>query len=375
MRRAHRGLAADFVRRMVVGFALCILVVPANGQGELTEEKLLAWFEAERAKAVEPAPLGHLRIDYEAREHATINAATLVRWKREAEPHPEHPHRSRIPIEERRLRYGPDKRAGSIWLLRDDAWRISSEPVEPRPGVAIYGDRGQHGDQHWRLYEDSVVLETSESQSAKGIVSGMKTFVSMFLYGGLNKGATGRIENIDIRGDRWTIEAASERGWGWTYEGNWDSEVDRGFVRRLEERPSSGLSTRVWDFKEYRHESHLGTWIATAVDKTVSSKEQRALTEYVVVAIEPVPSDEMRAVLRVPAVGREDAIRGTVRGQEQDVAAGEIRQFNSDGRIVSREPILPVRTKATGSLQFLGVLAAITIVGILIWLRIRNNKT
>lgn len=352
-----------------------MIVTPAYGQSdELTKEKLLEWFEAERAKAVEPAPFGYVRIDYEVRWHATINAATLARWKREAEPHPEHPHRSRIPIEERRLRDGPDVMKNSMWRLRDDAWRVSSHPAVPTPGLATFADNGQQGEQLWRLFDDSVVIEAPDSSLAKGAVSGMKSSVGMFLHGGLNKGTTGEIEKVDIRGDRWIIEAASERGWGWTYEGDWDAEADRGFVRRLEERPSSGLSTWVWEFKEYRNDPLLDAWVATTVDNIVSSKEQRALTEYEVVAIEPVPSDEMRAVLRVPAVGREDAIRGAVRGQEQDVAAGEIRRFNDDGRIVSREPIVPVKTKATGKFQVLGLVAAIAIVGILVWLRIRSSR-
>lgn len=147
--------------------ATCVLVGwPAGvlGQGgELTREKLLAWFEAERAKAIDPPPLGNVRLDYEVREHATINAATMAQWKIDVEPYPEHPLRRRIVTEERRIKQGPDVTLGSIWRLRSDAWRHNKHPSVPTPGLALYGDYGQQGGQHWRLFEDSIVLDTPGS--------------------------------------------------------------------------------------------------------------------------------------------------------------------------------------------------------------------
>lgn len=358
----------------------CVLVgVPAGalGQaGEPTKENLRAWFEAERAKAIEVAPLGDVRLDYEVREHATIDAATLAQWKREVEPHPEHPLRRRIMFEERRLQNGPDITYGSIWRPRDDGWRHSKHPSVPAEGLAAFGDYGRQGDRNWRLLEDSVVLDTPRSPVVESASASLEHLIGLFLYGGLRNGSTGEIVDVTIRGDRWTIEVANERGAEWTYEGSWNAEHDRGFVRRLELRASSKVPPRIWEFKDYKIDPVLDGWIATRVDQIFSDGERQALTEHLVIAVEPVSAEVMRAVLRVPAPGKEDAIRGVVAAnQEQDVPSGQVRFFDERGREIHSQPIVPPKTKATGLFQTLGIVAAVSIVGILIYIRVRGMRS
>lgn len=357
--------------------ATCVLVGwPAGvlGQGgELTREKLLAWFEAERAKAIDPPPLGNVRLDYEVREHATINAATMAQWKIDVEPYPEHPLRRRIVTEERRIKQGPDVTLGSIWRLRSDAWRHNKHPSVPTPGLALYGDYGQQGGQHWRLFEDSIVLDTPGSPVVQSSGASLEHLIGLFLYGGLQQGRSGQIGEVKFTSDHWTVEAANERGAAWTYEGRWDATHDRGFVRRIELRPAVGQPPRIWEFQDYQFDPVLEHWIAKRVDQIFSDGKHRALTEHVVTAVEPVPADVMRAVLRVPATGREDAVRGMVAAkQEQDVPSGRVRYFDERGHETHSQPITQPTTKATGRFQALGIIAAVAIVGILIYLRVRG---
>ena len=361
---------------VVAGWPALSLGQGGGQAGELTKEKLLAWFEAERAKAVDVAPFGYVRLDYEVREHATIDASTLAQWKADVEPYPEHPQRHRIITEERRLQNGPDITKGSIWRLRSDAWRQSKHPSVPTERLSTFGDYGRQGDQNWRLFEDNVVLDTPGSPVVQSIEASLNHLVSLFLYGGLNNGSSGTVGEVTIRGDRWTIGAAHERGVEWTYEGHWNTEHDRGFVRRLEMRAGGDRPPRIWEFKEYKIDPVLEGWIATQVDQIFSDGKQSALTEHVVTAIEPVPAEVMRAVLRVPTAGREDAIRGVVAAkQEQDVPGDEIRFFDERGRETHSQPITPPKAKATGLLRTVGIAAAMAIVGILIYLRVRGTRS
>ncbi|MCW5757777.1 MAG: hypothetical protein KIT54_11125 [Phycisphaeraceae bacterium] len=357
--------------------ATCVLVGwPAGvlGQGgELTREKLLAWFEAERAKAIDPPPLGNVRLDYEVREHAYATPALLAQWKREVEGRPEHPKRQLIPVVERRLRDGPDVAIGSIWRPGADAWRQNLEPSRPTPGVVAFGDIGQRGDQHWRLFEDTVVLEKPGSPSVIGEIAGLKNVMALFLHGGLHRGRSGKINSLEITGTSWTIEAANDNGWSWTYEGWWDSELERGFVRRVEERPAArDSSARVWDFGPYEVDPVLSRWVATRVDYRTGEGPEQSRMEHVLVGVHEVDKSHMAALLRVPAVGKNDAIRGVIAsGFEQDVGQGVVRRIDEAGRVAETNRIAPP-PPSSPVLRIVGIVAAVAIVVVLIWMRVRR---
>lgn len=354
--------------------ATCIIVAPAFSQGdELTKEKLLAWFEAERQLAADPAPLGNVRLDYEVHEYAPATPALLAQWKREAEGHPEHPKLRLIPVVERRLRDGPDVSLGSIWRPSDDAWRQNIEPSRPTPGVVVFGDRGQRGGQHWRLFEDTVVLEQPGSASVRSELAGLDHLLALFLYGGMHLAKTGSLGQVRVDGDTWTIEAASDNRWSWTYEGWWDSDLDRGFVSRIEERPAAkDWPTRVWALGPYEVDPVLARWVATRLDHRTGDGPDQSRMEYVLAGVHEIDKDRMAALLRVPAIGKEDAIRGVIAaGMEQDVGQGVVRRIDEAGRVTATDRIDPA-PPSSPVLRIVGVAAAVGIVIVLIWMRLRR---
>lgn len=358
---------------VLVGWPAGVLGQGGGQAGELTKEKLLAWFEAERAKAVEPPSMGNVRLDYEVHEYAFATPALLAQWKREVEGHPEHPKLQLIPVVERRLREGPDVSLGSIWRPSEDMWRQNLEPSTPTPGLVSFGDIGQRGDQHWRLFEDTVVHENSGSSSVRSELSGLQNLLALFLHGGLHRGRTGEISGLEVTGDLWTVAAANDNGWSWTYEGWWDSVLDRGFVRRVEERTAARDATAsVWDFGPYEVNPVLSRWVATRVDYRTGDGPEQSRMEYVLAGVQEVDKSHMAALLRVPAIGKEDAIRGVIAsGFEQDVGEGVVRQIDESGRVTATNRIDPPPASSP-VLRIVGIVSAVAIVGVLIWMRVRR---
>ncbi len=344
-----------------------------EGAEPLTRERLLAWFEAERQLAAHPPPLGNVRLDYEVYEHAFATPAVLAQWKQEVQGHPEHPKLQLIPVVERRLRDGPDVSHGSIWRPREDAWRQNVEPSKPTPGVVTFGDRGQRGSQHWRLFEDTVVLEQPGSSSVQSELASLHHLLGLFLHGGLHRGQTGEINSVSIDSDHWTIEGANDRGWSWSYEGTWNADLDRGFVHGVEERPAAkDWGARVWALGPYEVDPVLARWVATRVEYRAGRGAEQSRTDYRLGGAYPVETDRMAAVLLVPAIGKEDAVRGLIAaGMEQDVGEGVIRRIDVAGRVTATDRI-DRPPPSSPVLRNVGIVAAVAIVGVLIWMRVRR---
>jgi len=356
-----------------MGVAICMIFAPAYGRGdEPTKEQLLAWFEAERQLAADPPPLGNVRLGYEMRQHASATPALLAEWKREVEGHPEHPRRRLIEVAERRLRDGPDISYGSIWRPSKERWRQNAEPSRPTPGVVTFGDRGQQGDRFWRLFEDAVVLDEAGSDGNRGEIAGLYNLLALFSHGGLYRGRSASVEAIEIVQDRWSIDASMENGWSWTHEGRWDGYLDLGIVNRVTEKPADDRPNRVWTFKEHVFDDNLSRWVCTHVDYRVGEGADQSRAEYLLTDVKEVEDRRLAAVLRVPAIGKEDAIRGVIAaGMEQDVGVGVVRRIDEAGRVTSTDRIAPP-PPSSPMLRIVGLVAAVGIVGVLTWMRVRR---
>lgn len=346
---------------------------PQDDAAPPTRERLLAWFEAERKLAADPAPLGNVRLDYEIHAHAYATHALLAKWKREVEGHPEHPRRADIPVVERRLRDGPDVSFGSIWRPSEDAWRQNIEPSRPTPGLVTYGDKGQQGSQHWRLFEGTVVLDKPGSPAVQGELAGLDHLLALFLHGAMHLAKGQDVGAVRIDGSAWAIETAGDNGWSSSFEGSWDAALDRGFVRRAEVRPAAkDWPVRVLELDHYEANPVLDQWVATSVDYRTGVGPEQSRLEYTLAGVHEVDRRRMAALLRIPAIGREDAIRGVIAaGTEQDVGQGVVRRIDDEGRVTATDRIDPA-PPSSPVLRIVGVVAAVGIVAVLIWMRVRR---
>jgi len=195
----------------------------------------------------------------------------------------------------------------------------------------------------------------------------------MFLHGGLYAGATSELTVASIDGDAWSIKAVSANGWSRIIHGSWDPDLGRGFVRRIEERPADeGWPVHVWTFEDYAVDPVLARWVATRVDHQTGDGPEQARMEYVFAGVQAVESGRMAEILRVPSIGREDAIRGLIAsGTEQDVREGVTRKIDESGRVTATDRVTrPASTSPV--LRIIGIVAAVGIVGVLIWIRVRR---
>ncbi|NRA58237.1 MAG: hypothetical protein HRU13_09025 [Phycisphaerales bacterium] len=365
------------VSRRVLGCCLFVVGVllaapPLHAAQDLTEAQLLEWFEAERQRAVDPEPLGNVRLDYEVHGHAYATAALLAQWKREVQGRPEHPRRRDIPIVERRLRDGPDLSFGSIWWPTADAWRQNIEPSRPTPGVVDYGDKGQQGYEHWRLLEGTVVREEPGSPSVRTEIRSRDHLIGLFFHGGMHLAGSQRVSDVRVSEDGWVIETEGESGWSSRFEGSWDAERSRGFIHRTEEYPPDDLPSLTFEFGPYELQPELARWCSTRIDYRRGRAPEQKRLEYVLAGVHRVDGERMAAVLRVPAIGREDAVRGLIAaGFEQDVGEGVVRTIDERGRVIATDRIAPA-PPTSPALRIVGIVAAAAIVGVLVWMRVRG---
>jgi len=376
MRRAHRGIAAVLMRQLVVGIAICMAPTQIYAQGdELTKEKLLAWFDAERAKAVAPPSMNGIRLSFVEVMPQATSQATLDKWRREVAGKPEHPMRPNIQLEERRMRHGPDRHEITIWYDGSQRWRLSQSRFYAGLDES-YLDVARRNEERWSMLPSSLSIDETRGQShLDRHYPQMHAYLSKVLYGSTHHGRTEDPEQrqVFLRGDAWEIRSRNANGWSWRFAGAWDPDLNRPLVTEMRERrPKDDVD---WLIVQY------ASWNTTDAGQIVPEKIEtrvRLASDYMIrshiadVEFEHVGTSAVDGVLDTPRPGTSGPIRGEVVVVGfSDAVRGDYAEYDGEKEVSRiRDPALSIKSP---SRAWIAYATAAAIVVILVAVRVRRS--
>lgn len=283
-----------------------------------TAAEIEAWMKKLWADTQDFNPPEPVEIRWTFAAPAVVSAETLTQWKREVEGKPEHPRRSEIPVQERRLHDGPDK--GAVTLLYADSalWRqIENHPYNLS---TLYSDAAFDGHVCWHLNSQSLSLWDGRDKDASQAAERRKLAllpVQLFLSQALSLTSVGRdsaVLDIAVKVGGWTARTRSASGGRSVVTGSWDSGQHVGIVSQVQIWPpksEKSSMTVVMSGHRYDHELNRlipgrilrsGATMAETIDYLGSKKVSRSVVAAAAAPPDPLGSDSVHGPLKLKRV-------------------------------------------------------------------------
>jgi len=329
------------------------------------------------------APPEDIYLEYETTSGvSTIRSAesVLERWSGDVERFPDHPMAGRVDAAWHVIEHGPPSLTERIWFGGEVGWRVSRDLD---PGVnpmtvpeAPFLDRSlPPGGRGWKLVGESLDTDYA-GQTPSAFRREGPSAASMvwrhFASGGLFVGKLDmRATEVRVRGETWEARLSLPDG----------SRV-RELTGRVLENGVVLPTTRVETvgqyagqratYRDWRRIDFLDRWIAGTYAQWNADGD--LIHRFELVEIRPLERGELERVTRVPEPGRPDAVRG-IRFAAGDADNGDASTAPPDDEAAAARR--SSRDGADGNgrrwFTFAGVVAALGIVGTLIWLRRRSS--
>lgn len=273
-----------------------------------------AWLERELAEAAGPIETVGYQVCLEKIYRPSRSADQLREIAARIEGRPDHPDRSLLEIETRRLTNGGDRFLICCATRDDERFRYSTT----QKWDGAYSDIGFDGRAAWSLTGAQLNIVdpdrapmTKDFASARGVVD---VYVSWFFHGGLRFLPAGSVEIVELNESSPDAYRArltnADQDWDAEVQFRWDGSLGRGFVESVEyvrsgdpDLVGSGYRVEGWSYSEA-----LERWVADAVhvrqfgdDFEFRLQDVRALSE-----------DAFDAIVGVPDALGADPVRGKV---------------------------------------------------------------
>ncbi|MEL6329118.1 MAG: hypothetical protein AAFR38_05615 [Planctomycetota bacterium] len=354
---------------LAIMVAFCVRVCPESIAQEIGASDVRSWIEQEIATAKAEITLGDVVFRYRLRLLPTLDDASLESLRSRVEGRPDHPERQTLAREED----ARDPEGGSvIELVYPEEGRFRLSSTRPDGG---YTDIARSREGIAWLLSAGVVTLTDPRIEAQRFDYGSQELDAIrrlddAIYGGLrpSEGAAVRIGEISYEPsiDRWLAEISFDDD-TLLYRLRWDAELGRAFVESWS--APDDPSTPVFDesvtstFEDWRFEPSLDRHVSRRVTLRFGAGYGDSMS---ILEIERLSSGDLNARLRVPEMGGDDVIRGTISpAQFNDYRPGRLfeARYDAEGGELERRLVTPqgeVR-EARSSLRALGIGAAVIV--------------
>jgi hypothetical protein len=169
------------------------------------------WKQAEAADFPE-----QVRLRYTRSEPATMSQAQVAALRERVEEKPDHPDRTRLAMQERRIAHGDDTFGFSVWYWNNANWRFNQDTSDPN---LPFWDQTATPQAVWSNTPSQLaVLDGREEMpSGRNYRESSRLFrdhLRLIMYGGMAEGLAGALApgEMIVDGPEWHARAASRDG-------------------------------------------------------------------------------------------------------------------------------------------------------------------
>jgi len=298
-------------------FAAMLIALFAFAVGAAASDELgsMAWFKAEweKAQRFELPPKVVVRYDFIT--YPSMTASEVDALAASIEEFPDHPSHFLVKRQRRLLSQGTDTETITIWFWDEENWRCN---IDGQQELAPFVDFGRRGGNLWSYTPPQLTLTTMESMPhdrdyAAVLSIRMENLVRLLTCGF----ATGIGDDVVPKSSALKdglLSAVAESSAGGKvveWRGHMDGDIlifDQWTVLKNDQYPKSVGLTAIFDnWKEFDQLSqHIPThsrWVG---------RGGHLLYETVLHDLHKLSKAEFNRVVRVPAPGREDVVRGEI---------------------------------------------------------------
>lgn len=361
---------------------LQVLDGASSAEGALpSREQVQRWRDEAWAAAALAPNLNGWSLAWAELRPSVMSDAEFADLEARVRGRPEHPELPDYEAETQRRRTGkPLEMRYRLFSEGEGRWRVN---IDPAPNVHI--DSVVTAEGAWRLTGESLRLFDQARLGADGSGEDVRQEVNVFLpqvgrllHGGFSAGRVSDVVPgpVEVRDGRWRFTAerrvpgSNAPTLAMLYEGDWNADAGRGFVRsaRIVANQYKPESVGAFEqFEDWRWDDRLRRW--TAARAQVFMPDGRMHREFVLVSVDPLPPGGFDAVTTPPDVSSPDAIRGAVALTEiVDHGRGIATRLGPDGSWTTNRLDGAPNTKTDHRARVAGWLAlAGALTGVALW--------